>query len=64
MVTCGFVWIRVLTCGFVWFQMVTSGYRGYGGYRWCSVVIGGNYLLRAVRVDYGWLRLVIISYGW
>ena len=64
MVTCGFVWIRVLTCGFVWFQMVTSGYRGYGGYRWCSVVIGGNYLLLVAISSYGWLELIMGGYDW
>ena len=54
----------MLTCGFVWFQMVTSGYRDYGGYRWCSVVIGGNYLLLVAISSYGWLELIMGGYDW
>ena len=64
------MWFHLDTSAYVWFCVVSDGtggyrgYRGYGGYRWCSVVIGGNYLLLVAISSYGWLELIMVTIGY
>ena len=56
---------RVLSCGFVWFRVVSDGLRAVlGGFGWFRVVSGGFGWGRVGLGGFGWVWVGSGGFGW